>query len=96
MIQSDIRIIFHGLEAPPIALQEMANELFEEIEGFGDVEQSHIEDCEWDIFAIVESANAVNAVLGAMARLLSRHGMRASSVFVEVASKRGVLSELVS
>ena len=93
---ADIQIIFHGKTMPTVALSELADELFVEIEGFGDIEESRIENFDWSILARVESANAVNAVLGAMARLVSHRGIQANSVSVTVAGKRGVLSELVS
>jgi hypothetical protein len=93
---ADIQIIFQGKTMPTVALSELADELFAEIEGFGDIEESRIENFGWSILARVESANAVNAVLGAMARLLSHRGIQANSVSVAVAGKRGVLSELVS
>jgi len=93
---ADIQIIFQGKTMPTVALSELADELFAEIEGFGDIEESRIENFGWSILARVESANAVNAVLGAMARLLSHRGIQANSISVAVAGKRGVLSELVS
>ena len=93
---ADIQIIFQGKTMPTVALSKLADELFDEIEGFGDIEESRIENFGWSILARVESANAVNAVLIAMARFLSRHGIQASSISVAVAGKRGVLSDLVS
>jgi hypothetical protein len=93
---ADIQIIFQGKTMPTIALYVLADELFNKIEGFGDIEESRIENIGWSILARVESANAVNAVLGAMSRLLSHRGIQANSVSVTVAGKRGVLSELVS
>jgi hypothetical protein len=79
-----------------VDLSELADELFDEIEGFGDIEASRIENSSWSMLARVESGNPVNAVLGAMARLLSHRGIQANSIFVAVAGKRGVISELVS
>ena len=96
MTPTDIQILFQGKTMPTVALAELADELFDEIEGFGDIEESRIENFGWSILARVESANAVNAVLIAMTRLLSHRGIQAKSISVAVAGKRGVLSELVS
>ena len=96
MIQDDIPITFRGKAMLRIAVGELADELFEEIEGFGDVMQSQTEEHGWRIFARVESASAINSVLIAMERLLSQQGIPASSVSVEVAGKCYVLSELSS
>jgi hypothetical protein len=63
---ADIQIIFQGKTMPTIALSVLVDELFIEIEGFGDIEESRIENIGWSILARVESANGVNAVLGAM------------------------------
>ena len=92
---ADIQISFQGKTMPTVELSELADELFDEIEGFGDIEESRIENFGWSILARVESANAVNAVLGAMTRLLSHHGIQPNSISVAVAGKCGVLSDLV-
>lgn len=96
MIPGDIPITFCGKTMSRIEVGELADELFEEIEGVGDVTQSRTEENGWSILAQVESASAINSVLIAMGRLLSQRGIPASTVSVEVASKCGVLSKLVS
>ena len=47
MTQADIQIIFGGKTIPTVPLSELADELFCEIEGFGDIEESRTEDFGW-------------------------------------------------
>ena len=95
MIPGDIPIIFRGKTMPKIKLSELADELFDEIEGIGDVTNSITEELGWSIYARVESASAINAVVIAMGRLLSQQDIPADSVSVEVVGECGRLRKFV-